>query len=316
MKAEETNKKQKEKKPNKLTKKGLVAIIASAIVCLGIGGVGGYFIGQGFFANLSAIDYSQYSADELEDNNENLMKRYSRENPSNYLHKFKPYELAEIALNKIANHENVRSVQYGNVHVPLFGVEQTIRTQAIKNGEKYYLENISASSMVKAAKRFYQEGDEVKSYDGGSVSLNSAIWNKDPTSVLSKKEHAEVWGKDLTRPSIYIVSKATALDTSTAVRDGDGYKVSLELDPILSVLRYVKQMTSISNVQSPKFHSVHIEYKLSNDLTLLETKIEESYSVVMVTKAESTAVINEYYFYDSGASIPCLDTNAVYEGDN
>lgn len=309
-----TNKNIKEEKTKsnskKNSKKTWIVVAVCAVAFLAIGGTAGYFLGQSYFASKDAIDYSQYSADELEDNYEDLMKRYNEASPSTYLAKFKSYEFANIALNKIGLHENVWSQTYGLVNA--MGVKQTVRATSIKEENKYFLENISASSMVQAAKRFYQEGDQVITYNGGSVSTEMATWSENPQSTLSKKEHEDKWGKNLSRPSIYIISKATALETSKVEKDGDGYKVSLDIDPKLGVLRYVKQMIEISGVGSPKFHSIHMEMLLDSDLSLKQTKINEKYSVVMVVKAESEAEISEYFTYDQGKKIPDLKTNCDY----
>lgn len=309
-KKENVEKKEPEKVSKKHSKKTWIVLGICGVCFLAIGGTAGYFLGQSFFASQDAIDYSQYSADELEDNHEDLMRRYNEASPSTYLTKFKSYEFANIALDKVGLHENVMSQTYGLVNA--MGVKQTVRATSIKNENKYFLENISASSMVQAAKRFYQEGDQVITYNGGSVSTDKATWSEQAQSTLSKKEHEDKWGKNLSRPSIYIISKATTLSTSKVEKDGDGYKVSIDIDPKLGVLRYVKQMIEISGVSSPKFHSIHMEMTLDSDLSLIQTKINEKYSVVMVVKAESDAEMTEYFTYDQGKTIPDLNTNCDY----
>ena len=254
------------------------------------------------------IDYGNIASDSLEDDPEALMKRYKSASRGSYDTTFKPYEIVNIGLEKIKAETNVYSQQIGVVHA--MGVEQTIRATSIKNDGKYFLENISKSDMVPTARRFYQEGDEVKTYKGSNVEKTKADWN-DLSSTLTLQEHEDKWGKDLSRPSIYVVSSKTALETSKTEKVSGGYKVSIDLDPVKGVVRYVKQMVNISDVKNPKFHSVHIEYNLDEDLKLMSLHIKESYSVVMVVKAESEGEINETFHYEA-KEIPELTTNVDY----
>ena len=299
---------EKEKKP--INKKHLVITICVTLACLTIGGVGGYFLGGLFFPKEQAIDYSKMRDVDFEDDQVALMKRYNATKVDNYVDKFAPHELANISINKIKEHDYFVSKTIGKVDA--LGVEQTVHATSIKNKEEYFLENISASSMLQTGYRFYQKNDQITTYKGDKVETTKAVWDETPVSELSTVEHEEKWGKQLSRPFIYIISSKTAFDTSTAEKTSDGYRVRLDLSPKYSVLRYVRQMVSISPVKDPIFHSIQLNLLLDKDLNLLSTEINESYSVVMVVTAESVAHINETYIYDVDTSIPSLNLDLEY----
>ena len=300
--------KKKEKKP--VSKKHVIISISITVLCLAVGGVGGYFIGRMFFPKEQAIDYSKMKDIDFEDDQEALMKKYSASKASDYTKEFAPYELANIGINKIKEHDYVISKTYGQVNA--MGVEQSVRATSIKNKDEYFLENISASSMVQTGKRFYQKGDNVSTYNGSNVSAEKAEWSEPPVSELSLEEHEAKWGKDLSRPLIYIISSKTAFDTSTATKTDEGYTVRLDLSPKYAVLRYVRQMVEISPIKDPLFHSVQLNVFLDENLNVLSTEVDESYSVVMVVTAESVAHIKDVYTYDVETPIPVLSQDLEY----
>jgi len=300
--------KNKEKKP--VSKVHVIVSISVTVACLAIGGVGGYFIGKMFFPKNQAIDYSKLSIADFEDDQEALMKRYSASKANDFTKDFQPYELANISLNKFKDHDYVVSKTHGEVKA--MGVDQTVRATSIKNKDEYFLENISASSMLQTGKRFYQKGETITTYDGENVEAEKAKWKETPISELSLEEHEEKWGKQLSRPLIYIISSKTVFETSTAEKTEKGYSIRLDLSPKYSVLRYVKQMVEISPVKDPYFHSVQLNLELDNDLNLLTSEVDESYSVVMVVTAESVAHIKDVYTYDVETPVPALNDDLEY----
>lgn len=298
----------KERKPR--NKKAIIISISVTLVCVIIGGVGGYFIGRQVFPQNNAIDYSKMKDKDYEDDLEALMKKYTASKSSDYSTTFKPYEMANIGIEKIKNHDYVVSKTIGLVKAA--GVDQTVRASSIKHKDDSFLENISASSMVKTGKRFYQSNGVVKTYNGNNIETDKAKWDEQPTSELSLDEHEEKWGKNLSRPLIYIISSKTCFDTSTATKTNDGYEVRLDLSPKYAVLRYVRQMVEISPVKNPRFHSIQLTMNLDNELNLLSCAVDESYSVEMVITAESVAHLDEVYTYDVETPIPSLSENLKY----
>ena len=298
----------KEKKP--VNKKQVIISVSITVLCLALGGVGGYFVGKLFFPNNAVIDYSKMKDADFEDDQVLLMKKYQSSKSDDYTAAFKPYEIANIGINKISNHDYVQVKTKGDVNA--MGVNQTVRATSIKNKDEYFLENISASSMLQTGKRFYQRGETITTYNGENVESERANWNSTPQSELSLNEHEAKWGKQLSRPLIYIISSKTSYDTSTATKTSDGYRVILDLNPKYAVLRYVRQMVEISPVKDPLFHSIQLTLNLDNDLNLLSSEVNESYSVVMVVTAESVANIKDVYTYDQATPLPSLSEDLTY----
>lgn len=295
------------RKPSK-TESVVISILL--VTGIGVGTGAGIFFGNSYFASKNGIDYSSMSIQDFEDDVSALMKKYDSTSTSDYTTKFEPYELASIGLAKVKAHDYVMQQSFGQVNA--MGVKQVVRSASIKENDKYFLENLSSSSLVSVAKRFYQSGDEIKTFDGSKAEVEKATWSADPLSILSIVEHEEKWGRDIARPSIYIVSSKTTLPTSTAEKTSTGYSVSLDLHPVFSVLRYVKQMTEISGVEAPNFKTINIVYTLDERLNLIKTTVTETYSVVMVVKAESEASLEEYFTYDQHVAIPDLNTDITY----
>lgn len=296
------------KKPFSKKKIIIISIIgALSLVALG---VGGYFLGQWIYINNNTIDYSKLSETELEDDQVALMKKYSESVASDYTKDFKSYELANIGINKIQNHDYVVSKTIGSAKA--LGVDQSVRAASIKNKNEYFLENLSVSKLVQTAKRFYQKEDVVKTYNGSEIDIEKAAWNENPDSELSLKDHEAKWGKQLSRPLLYIISSKTTLDTSTATKSSDGYTVKLDLSPKYAVLRYERQIVEISPVTNPIFHKIHLTLKLDNQLNLLSYSVDESYSVVMVILVETAVKLEETYTYDVETKIPNLTEDFKY----
>ncbi len=280
---------------------------------LALGGAGGYLISKQLFK--PTVDYSSLNEIEFEDDLTSLIRRYTSANKTSDLSKtFSPTELVEIGINKIGNHQYVTSKQYGLVKAKVSGVvvNQTVRASSIKAGDKYFLENISKSNMVAEGRRFYQEGENVKTYVGSKVEIDHAVWQENKSSTLSIDEHIEKWGKDLSRPLIYIVSSKTVTEGNTQASES-GYKITLQMNPIYSVLRYIRQMISISGVSNPIFKSLTLDVELDKELNLLKVTSTEKYDVDMVVTAATEATLTEKFTYDSEFNIPTIDENLTYE---
>lgn len=286
------------------------------IVFLAIGGFAGYIVSGIIFKNGANYDnISENQILSIEDDSEALLKRFSSANiNSDLTSTFTPVELVEISLAKFSTHTYIRSTQYGLVTA--MGVDQTVRTSSIKNGENYFLEDISNSSLVHAARRFYQSGDEVKDYEGSNVTQTKATWSDSKCTIRNIEEHTKKWGKDLSRPLIYIISSKTA--NGNVVKTDSEYHVSLSLDKDLSTIRYAKQMLSISPIDNPVFDSLDIQLILNKNLDLISYHTEEHYKVDMIVSGVSShGRLSEYFTYDEQTAIPDLTTNITYEeGEN
>lgn len=293
----------------KLTKKFYILTSIFGVLLAGIGIAGGVILGQEVFT--PKIDYGAIDQDGIEDNQEALMKRYQKASPSSYLNSFEPYELINISLNKLGEHQSVKKVTVGEVLAA--GVKQEIRSYFVKDGNNYFSEILSQSSMVKVAWRFYQDETTVNTYTGSLNNVESAKWKQDSKKDYELDAYEEAWGKTLDRGSIYIISSKTVTDGTVKEMDGN-YEVSVELDVTTSVVRYVKQMMMTSNLSKPPvFHHVQLTFVLDKELNALSSTADESYDVYMFGKHNSNGHITDTYVYDSNEKIPQLNEDANYE---
>ena len=262
-----------------------------------------------YFLNYETRDYGAYKIEEYEEDMTALLKKYNKTSKSNYLTALKPHELANIARYKLERHEYVKSVGLGSVKASI--VTQTIESYYQKSQDTYFFENISLG-FKNIFKRFYQKGDMVDQYTGDG----HAEWNHEPVESLNLTQFEEKWGRNLSRSSIFIISNKTVLsDQSSASKAGNEIHVSLELHPITSVLRYVKQMVATSDLDAaPNFHKMHIDMVLDEDLNLLSSKTDELYDVKSfgITAKNSKGYLQETFIYDVPEELVGLDEACDY----
>lgn len=289
-------------------------IITITISCLAIAsGVGiGLFLAQSFSS--PSVNYDNIDELSLEDNVDSLYTRYLKTEKGKIFSSYKPYEIVNIGLMNLKNHSSFRSTDVGAVLAS--GITQTIYGTTIRKGSAYFNESISKSAFVKVAKRFYQDNDGIDIYDGKKVvSEKEAVWKDEVSESLSLVDFESAWGKTFSRPSIYIISSKTVLDNGTITKDGTNYVISLNLDPIKSVVRYVRQMQMMSNLDPkklPEFYSVQINYVLNENFEMVSSVVNEKYDVWKFGKHTSKSTITTTYYYDD-SGIPDLNTNCQYE---
>ena len=180
---------------------------------------------------------------------------------------------------------------------------------------EFFNESISESAFVKVAKRFYQSNDVVDIYDGSIESDSNGISGEyQEKEEFTVEQYEETWGKNLSQPVIYIISSKTTLETSSITTSDNGYTISLDLDPLTSVIRYSKQMIQMSSLSNaPEFTKVHVEFEVDKDLNLLEMNVTEAYYVWVVGKNFTEATLNEKYtILDSAPEIPTIDEKIYF----
>ena len=179
-----------------------------------VGATGG-IIGKRFIAAAKTQYIGEIETMDIED----LMKRYNQ-NPNQ---NFTPAEMINIAMEKYRTCENCYSVSKGTANTV---VNQTIRNYQIKNGDDYFEESISRSSMVKLADRMTQHGKEgdIKFYHGKADSEEVGSYPSDP-KVYNQEDYTNFLGRTLNQMFIYVITDNTVLDDGTKVeKTKDGSK--------------------------------------------------------------------------------------------
>ena len=303
----ENNKNGKPKK--KISKKAVIGYSAVCLAGVSLSIVGGVLVGRNVFKrdNYAGVDINAAEVDYNE-----VYQRFKTSNPNNYFEDYSHVELINISLLKLNDIDSFYSVSEGSVEAA--GVKQTIHGTTIKDGSAYFEEAMSASSFVKSANRFYQEGDAAQWYKGKYVDINSGDYSNAKITNYTIDEFDETWGKSLTRACIYIVSNKSCLSSEMKSNDDGTYTIDVDLDPTLSVLRYIKQMTMTAGLSEPPvFHSVKLKFVVDKEVNLLSFTTDEVYDVHMVIDAKnSKASLTQKFKYEQ-RDVPEISMAANYQ---
>ena len=310
------------KRERKQTSKKKATIIYSIIGSLLIGGGIGTGILLYQFLGFNGTDYSSINANGIEMNMEELSRRYEKARvttPKEALNKFSLAEVANIALINSEKHENMSIIAKGEVTATM-NVKQSIRSCQIKEGSHYFSEQISHSSFVELAWRHYGDDTNCTTYKGSYVDIEEGDFVSNVTTTSYDNEtYEDKWGKQMSSSMIYIISDKTVLDTSSYTFSGDTLKLSLDLHPVYSVMRYVKQMVMTSDLsREPSFHEVHLDLEIDQNLVLYKVDSKEIYDVQSfgVTSKNTVGELHEVRYYDLNEKIPELNEKVIYNKED
>lgn len=241
-----------------------------------------------------------------------ILKKYENYKGNSLIDDFQTWELINVALEKYRRCDYSYSISKGKA---MTIVEQEIRNFQIKNGNDYFEESLSKSSMVAVAKRMYQKGldGNVSIYDGTIPSSNVEKGRfTEAYSNLSSDEYKNYLGRTLDEMFIYAISEKTVIDQKT-IPLSDGYQLFVSLSPNKSTINYQTQMKNISNLdQRPVFESVFLTYEVDKDMMLKSLHIDESYTAKMTITVSITNNIDTYYYPNKIMDIPSYNQNTNY----
>lgn len=227
---------------------------------------------------------------------------------------FKDSDIINISLENYRNQEYCWCVASGNANTI---VTQTIRNSQIKNGDEYFEEQLSYSSVVSIAKRSLQHGKEgqIEMFDGSCGGPESAAYGPTPSGTYDKESYKASLGKTLDEMFIYIISEKTVLNSSKK-KSGTDYIINLDLNPNLSTFYYKTQMKNISGLSNlPPFSEVKLTFTVANDLTLKRMLVDETYVATkegIPVPATTHNIINNYYHAGAKMDIPTSDKSIDY----
>ena len=233
--------------------------------------------------------------------------------------KLQPFEIANYAFEKYKQCEYSVSYCSGMANTL---VEQFIWSAQIKRNNNYFEEQVSKSNMVGVAKRMLQEGE----------SSNTKVWNEtgsgdviaDANDAYAKfkpeadnysfDEYKEAWGRNLPDMAIYLIATST-IDKQELVKDGDGYKVTLSLNPVKGGYNYRYQMKTISNLAAfPSFSLLDLTYWLDADLNIVKMNEHSKFTAQMVgVAADVENDIMYHYFPGKEMKFPELNEKIDYK---
>ena len=241
------------------TRKGkTIAIIFAVLGPISLGIVAGVVLSKFFVAKTA--DYTGVDANSLYINMETVNAKYEDAEKAGtpVEEALTSYELVNLAYSNYESYENSRSFTIGSAVAAI--VNQSIRGCSIREGNQYFEESLSKSNMVGVAARMYQKEDTtIDLHRGESLDATTATWG-DEHYEYTFDEFKNDFGKTPSTSLIYIISKKTVVAESDKVeKTSDGYKITMSLNPRKSVINYVKQMKSISNLYDyPAFSEVNL----------------------------------------------------------
>lgn len=277
-----------------------------ATLCLGLGAGVGIFVKRKY--GKEQIDYSNFDGAAYAADAKALLEAYN----SDPNQEFTPAELVNIGLEKYRQCEYSYSFGIGTASTI---VNQTIRNYQIRNGNRYFEEALSRSSMVSLATRVEQtlEVDNVDVYEGKADTDETATYDGSKTSS-SLETYKNTMGKTLDEMFIYTISDETCYENSeTKVLANKNKQITLYLDPEVSTYYYKIQMKNMSNLDElPIFNNITLTYTFTEDMTLLHCHVDEKYNAKMGVSVSITNTLDYYYHANVEKAIPSLDDNCDY----
>lgn len=296
-----------QKEPNTASKKKSIiqySLIAVAAITIGVtaGIAGKRVFGQ------TQIDYDGFNPENYRMDSKELVRQYDK-NPRK---SFTPAELINIGLEKYRTCEYSHSIGIGTAHTI---VDQTIRNIQIRQGEHYFEESLSRSSMMSLGWRAFQEPDGIELYKGKAIENEVGQFKSDNKKDLTADEYRDAWGKTLEEMFIFLISNETVLDEGTEVKklENGNIEVTVALNPDIATYYYKFQMKTMSSLESlPVFSKVTQTYTFKSDMTLIHSYMEEDYVATMGVTTKIHNTLAYYYYANEKIDIPALDESCDY----
>ena len=284
------------------------------ILTIGICGVAGGGTGIILKRTLGPIDEHYppgFDPSEFSPNVSEIMSRYDKlsDKSINGVRSFSDPDIINIVLEKYKTCENCYSVGIGVANTI---VTQTIRNAQIKQGNEYFEESVSYSSVVSLANRVIQHGADgnIDFYSGSASGEESASYVGATSTSFTKEEYKSKYGRTLDEMFIYIISEKTLLE-SNRKSNGDETIFELNLNPNLSTFYYKTQMMNMSGLSNlPPFTEVKLKFTVKSDLSLKHMSVDETFTATkegIPVPAKTQNILDYYYFANQVMEIPSLD---------
>lgn len=305
-------------------------IVTLSVICAAAIGVGiptGLFLGKQFRGG-TEINYDNIQSDGLSVDYEQYYNLYTKKKNEggNYLDGTTPAQVVNMAYALLTKQDHFMSRGYGMGTASI--VDQEIRSCAIKQGDEFFEESLSLSSIVNVAWRMYEKDDITSQYQGKcrSGNVEVALFDQDKGNDYKSDEYIARMGRNVHSPTSYIITDDTVIyeeeatnnqyGISSVEKTTDGYVIDLEFNPVLAVLNYVVQMQTISDLpKKPAFVFSH--FRMTTDLNLRPVtvySVEKYYANTGAVGSYVTSEITTYYTYDGEITIPKLSTPIDYKG--
>ena len=300
-------------------KRVLLTSVFLSLVTTAVGGMGGYVLFDIFHPSETS-SFVDYQTD------------YDRKKISSALQQGKGTSLSAIDLTNYALDLQVESPYALTIGTGLVnaaaGVKQTIESCTLTTPEGIFNQNISESSIVHTANRFYDDGTKMKTYTCKKTDeWTSSLPSKDMTyddyiQSYGRLIKGEYWVREAepeptkavperylsTTPSkglkdhrlngviIYTITPGTVTD-SRITKTENGYHLHLTLDYLKATFYYSVQMKTTGSLDArPTFTASELEFDLDSSGHLLSSFFKDSYRVKTGITTDASDEMTQYYF--------------------
>ena len=293
--------KQKKEKQKEYEKKTLAKKLQTLVVLLILGIFTGSGMGVWYFntALRSNVDYSQYDPNDYIQNPYLTLNRLFNLNESECPNFVTVAKEQGITPANLSPTDNFVIAQYnatlansfigiGNGYVNTLGIEQSVYSSKRYDGTKYTFESISQGMMSVAICDSYTVGaNNISIYSGTNITSTSATWNLDRTLDLTSYQEEAGSLPSVIQP--YLVSSSQDGATGTVLSESEIiyeeatglYSFTLELDPVLSIINYAKQVRRTGGLSAyPEFQKITQTIVIDENWNLISIDVSERYSAV------------------------------------
>lgn len=268
-------------------KRKVISVAFKLLLCLlmvGCGTAGGFVVGDLIIGKFDTFDPSGYSASAYKEKDSDIAKWKAMD-----ISKLTPTQVFVVAEAKINECENycIYTKGYDGGEkgvVTTLGMKQDLYGYRYRKGEKGYFDYFSTGLANVAKKTEFTFGEnKFYSYEG-SLNGDNVTWtlNKPESGqeFRTDKEYEEMTGLKAESPIDYIVSRKTVQSEKNNGKVKELYSYTINLNPTLGVLNYVKKMNYMSGFGYPKFSSIELRFEVDESMNFHNIYINESYKVI------------------------------------
>lgn len=258
-------------KAKKLLKK--LPIVATCVLAIACGVFVGNIINSKYFKsnNLNSIN-AQDLIDDVS------LINYKGKTPD----ELSATEVYVVAYHILENKNSYNFVSHGNIKTSV-GVNQTTYTHRSKNGNDYYYEFATYSSMIKKASRFsFVKGGDINMELGEPTDESLKTINySGKFENHTYEEYYKLIGREATATSNYLVSKKTVTEESSCQIENGNYTYTLTLNPLLASITSRQEIAYVSNVDenSINFLNIQITFTVDKEFNLISQTATDEYKM-------------------------------------
>ena len=276
-------------------KRSILNFALVAIIGIGSGLFLGSWYSYAFLSN--TVDHSSFSEAALLDNLDDTIKKAIKSNKLTDSDKQNWVQIAKqkgVTPKNLNTYENVALAEFNLKNADTYimygtGKVETVANQTVYSvkrfdGKTYMFESISKGLLTVADAFVMEKGSNtVTKISGNNVSAEHADWTGTKTTI-STTEFKENNGSLPSDAIAYLISskttKSSSAITETTIEGKKHYSFELTLDPISSVVNYVKQVKQTSGLSDyPSFDNITLSFTIDEDWNFVKFNIVENYRV-------------------------------------